>query len=128
LAASPLVDLRTDRGGRPFSERNHFVKHPTVKLKPPWERRRKVEIDELLAPLIQELWDREVMTLHCCQAYEGLPGAAQIEFASSFDVERFAELTNRATFLDVKAWFRDYDDQGPYAQCTSFFQPAISPR
>jgi hypothetical protein len=42
------------------------MNHPTVTCFDPWMKE-TVEIDELLAPLIRELWDADIETVSCCQ-------------------------------------------------------------
>jgi len=59
-------------------------RHKTVLVEiGPW----KEEVDELLAPLIAAMWEREIETNMSCQEVE--PGIAWIEFASVSDLIEF---------------------------------------
>ena len=50
-----------------------------------------VEIDEDLAPLIQEIWRANIKTIMCCQEVQD--GIAWIEFESIRDMLKFLNLT-----------------------------------
>ena len=49
-----------------------------------------VEIDEVLAPLIQEIWKANIATMMCCQETES--GIAWIEFDSMDDFLKFLNI------------------------------------
>src|SRR5262245_12701217 len=51
---------------------------------------RRAEVDEGLAPLILALWRAGIDTVNSCQ--ENRPGVVWVEFASTFDAERFLSL------------------------------------
>jgi len=49
-----------------------------------------IEIDEVLAPLIQEIWKADIVTMMCCQETDA--GIAWIEFDSMDDFLRFLNI------------------------------------
>lgn len=58
--------------------------HRLVRMR---HRGREIDVDEEMAPLIQELWRAGIETVACCQ--EGEDGLAWIEFRQAGDAERF---------------------------------------
>jgi hypothetical protein len=85
----------------------------TVKLK---HGRDNVAIDARLAPLIKQLWKREIDTLQCCHDWGR--GEACIEFASSAGVEGFLNLVGAAASChpEVEIW-NEGGDKGPSFRC-----------
>ena len=48
------------------------------------------DIDKEIVPLIREIWRADIVTLQSCQ--DSPPGWIWLEFASSFDVEKFLDI------------------------------------
>lgn len=46
-----------------------------------------IEVDELMAPLLQAIWSQGIITSNSCQ--ENRPGVMWIEFFSAVDAEAF---------------------------------------
>ena len=69
----------------PFSSRPH----KTVLLH---YQNEDVEIDEVLAPLIQEIWKADIVTMMSCQETES--GIAWIEFDSMDDLLKFLNIVS----------------------------------
>lgn len=51
---------------------------------------READIDKAIAPLIEELWKADIDTVMSCQENE--PGIIWIEFAETYDAERFLNI------------------------------------
>lgn len=63
--------------------------HVTKNVKLPDEPNVSVEIDENIAPLIEQLWRIDVKTIQCCEDLWSAPGYAEIWFADSASADRF---------------------------------------
>ena len=68
---------------------NYFSSRPHKTVKLQYENE-DVEIDEDLAPLIQEIWKADIATMMCCQETDA--GIAWIEFDSMDDFLQFINI------------------------------------
>lgn len=96
----------------PKSSRNLIRKHRQVRIAAPgYMSIKRIRVDELMAPVLRELWRRGFATWASCQ--DRGDGTAMIVFWTREDAERFVEIATLGGQL-AEGWrMEDMDRQWP---------------